>query len=120
MSSRSYRKSCTPKKANAQGLVEFALILPLLLLVLFALIDMGWIAFNFSQLYNGVREGVRFGSVVGFSAKPQYLDCDAIRGTLIAQAGFSGIKASEITIEYDDGRAITPTNKSRVGTCPAG
>src|SRR5262249_22604513 len=98
------------------GLVEFALILPMLLLVLFGIIDMGWIAFNFSQLYNGVREGVRYGSVTGFNAAlQQYIDCDGIRSTITRNSGFSGIKAATISITYDDGRP-----GSQVGSCPAG
>src|SRR5579871_5628665 len=125
METRRIPRSRATRKANAQGMVEFALMLPILLLVLFGIIDMGWIAFNFSQLYNGVREGVRYGSVYGFPSsgqQPQYLQCDTIRSNLMAQAGFSGITASNITVEYDDGRSIDSTNslKSRVGTCASG
>src|SRR5258708_12517747 len=93
-------------KRNAQGLVEFALILPILLLVLFGIIDMGWIAFNFSQLYNGLREGTRYGSVVGFGATAQYADCVQIRKTIADLAGFSAVRAcpnpTNISIWYDD------------------
>ncbi len=112
-------------KANGQGLVEFALILPILLLLLFGIIDMGWVAFNFSQLYNGVREGVRYGSVPGFppaGGKYQYVDCYNIRQRVILMAQFAGLKnqTPDIVIEYDDGRPIDSTNSkhSRVGTCP--
>src|SRR5258708_37892524 len=99
------------RKRNAQGMVEFALILPILLLVIFGIVDMGWIAFNTSQLFNGVREGVRYGSVTGFTATKQYLDCSGIRNAIVAQAGFSGIKATStyIDIIYDDGRPSTDT-----------
>src|SRR5436190_1943649 len=86
----------SPKKATAQGLLEFALILPMLLLVLFGIIDMGWMVFNFSQLYNGLREGVRYGSVPGLNTVLQYEDCTGIRDMIIKQAGFSGIQASNI------------------------
>src|SRR5439155_17951438 len=85
----------TRRKSKAQGLLEFALILPILLMVLFGIIDMGWIAFNFSQVYNATREATRYGSVPGFpptGGQYQYLDCAAIRNRLVAQAGFSGIK----------------------------
>src|SRR5262249_9415845 len=108
------------KRQNGQGLVEFALILPMLLVLLFGIIDMGWIAFNFSQTYNGVREGVRYGSVSGFTATKQYLDCATIRATIIRLAGFSGISAGNITIIYDDGRDTAVTAAAEVGSCPNG
>jgi Flp pilus assembly protein TadG len=111
------------EKRRGQGLVEFALVMPILMLVLFGIIDTGWIVFSFSQLYNGMRESVRYGSVVGFPATgqpAQYLDCDGIRKLAIAQASFTGVKATDITVEYDDGRTNTGTTHSRVGTCPAG
>src|SRR5262245_23877242 len=113
------QRKISPKKRNAQGLVEFALVLPILLLVLFGIIDMGWIAFNFSQLYNGVREGVRYGSVKGFNpAVTQYTDCAGIRAALVRQAGFSGIQATttQIDITYDDGRDADSIATALVGT----
>jgi hypothetical protein len=104
-----YRRVRRHRRTKAQGLLEFALILPILLFVMFGMIDMGWIAFNFSQLYNGTREAARFGSVSGFGATPQYVDCNSIASKLMLQAGFSGIKSSNISIYYDDGRAPTGT-----------
>jgi hypothetical protein len=103
---------------RGQGLVEFALILPILLLLLFGIIDMGWMIFNFSQLYNAVREGTRYGSVAGFNtANPQYTNCDKIRDRITQLAGFSGIKPSNIWIMYDDGRPYTGTATALVGGC---
>jgi hypothetical protein len=117
-------KKMPRSKGRGQGLVEFALISPILLTLLFGVVEMGWIAFNFSQLYNGVREGVRYGSVPGFPVTGgtyQYLDCSAIRNRLVAMAGFSGLKATTTDIEiwYDDGRPYDASSspKSKVGTC---
>jgi Flp pilus assembly protein TadG len=44
-------------------LVEFALILPLAALVLFGLIDFGFIFQSYSQLRNGVQAGARLASI---------------------------------------------------------
>jgi TadE-like protein len=102
-----HRRAATKDKPKAQGLVEFALILPILLLVLFGIIDFGWMVFNFSQIYNGVREGARFGSVPGFDPSPQYVNCFAIADRIRAQAGFAGLRtlsSGDIKIYYDDGR----------------
>src|SRR5258706_3512507 len=50
----------TRKKSRGQALVEFALVLPILLLLLFGTIDFGWIMFNYVSLYNVLREGIRY------------------------------------------------------------
>jgi Flp pilus assembly protein TadG len=98
------------KRRNAQGLVEFALILPLLLVLLFSAIDFGWMVFNYGQLFNGLREGLRYGTVTGYTSTKQYLDCSGIKKRIRDYAGFSGIKDSNITIYYDDGNNayVTP------------
>jgi hypothetical protein len=109
------------RRSKGQGLLEFALISPILLVLLFGIVDMGWIAFNFAQLFNGVREGVRYGSVPGFDATKQYVNCSGIRARIVDMAGFSGIKnsTSDISIWYDDGRPFDTTTSpnSKVGTC---
>lgn len=106
------------RKTKAQGMLEFALVLPILLFMFFAIVDFGWMIFNYAQLYNSLREGLRYGSVSGYGSTPQYLDCAAIRQFIIDRAGFSGIKASNITILYDDGRpASSASDTSALGAC---
>lgn len=51
------------KKENGQAVVEFAIVLPILLLIVCAIIDFGWIFYNQLNLENCAREGVRFGAV---------------------------------------------------------
>jgi Flp pilus assembly protein TadG len=60
---RGVKRIAAPKRrGNAgQGLLEFAMVLPLLLLVLMAIIDFGWILLVYSNLFNATREGVRYG-----------------------------------------------------------
>ncbi len=52
-----------PKRRSSvgQGLVEFALILPLLLMVLIGIFEFGRILLIYSNLFNAAREGVRYG-----------------------------------------------------------
>jgi Flp pilus assembly protein TadG len=99
---RGIKQQVRRRKSKAQGLVEFALITPVLLLMIFGIIDFGWMIFNYAQLYNAVREGARYGSVSGFGTT-QFSDCAGIKAEVIKRAGFSGIKPSNITIVYDDG-----------------
>jgi TadE-like protein len=53
-----------PKEsARGQGLVEFALVLPLLLLLMFAVFDAGRAVIQYSALTNAAREGARMAIV---------------------------------------------------------
>lgn len=47
------------KKEEGQALVEFALILPVFLLLVVAIIDFGWIFYNTSKMTNVAREAAR-------------------------------------------------------------
>lgn len=54
----------TTKHEKGAAAVEFALILPLLLFILFGTIEFGLVMFNKQVLTNASREGARFGIVV--------------------------------------------------------
>ncbi len=106
----------TKRRRKGQGLVEFALVMPILLLLLMGVIDFGWMIFNYTQLYNGLREGLRYGSVASFDPnKPQYYNCDGIRQSIKATAPMVGVQSNNITVAYDTG-----DNTVTVGTCPSG
>ncbi|MGQ9572421.1 MAG: TadE/TadG family type IV pilus assembly protein [Dehalococcoidia bacterium] len=51
------------KKEGGQSLVEFALVLPIFLLVLFAIVDFGMAFHAWITVTNSAREGARLGSV---------------------------------------------------------
>ncbi|MCF0109855.1 MAG: pilus assembly protein [Erysipelotrichaceae bacterium] len=48
------------KDEEGQAMVEFALVLPILLMVLCAIIDFGWLYYNSISLKNAAREGARY------------------------------------------------------------
>jgi Flp pilus assembly protein TadG len=50
----------TRKNANGQTLVEFAMVLPIFLLLLFGIIEIGRFIFYYSSVYTASREAVRF------------------------------------------------------------
>ena len=56
-------KKRTPKREPGQGLVEFALILPILLLVLVGIAGFARLFAIYSNLFNAAREGTRYGMV---------------------------------------------------------
>jgi len=47
------------RRSNGQSLVEFALIFPMLLVLLLGFLDLGRVIFYYSSLTNAVREGTR-------------------------------------------------------------
>lgn len=53
--------SAERQRTLGQTLVEFALILPLLLLIVFGIFEFGRVIYIYSNLFNATREGVRYG-----------------------------------------------------------
>jgi Flp pilus assembly protein TadG len=51
------------RKERGQDLAEYALILPIFLLVIFSIFDMGRAVYYYSALQNSVREGARYGII---------------------------------------------------------
>jgi hypothetical protein len=92
-----------PKKENAQGMVEFALVLPVLLLLMFGIMEFGRLLFFYSSSANASREAARYGSAAGDVGGyiPHYKDCDGI----IEKAHSMGFLANitSVAIAYDDG-----------------
>jgi len=93
------------KQERAQGLVEFALVLPLLLLVMFALIEFGRLLFIYSAVFTSSREAARYGSAAGDVGNyiPHYRHCDGMRAAARRVGTLVGIEEGDITINYDDG-----------------
>jgi Flp pilus assembly protein TadG len=91
---------------GGQSLVEFAMVLPLLLVVLFAIVDFGRIYQGHVTLTNAVREGARLGAVGGTSAQIAArveataggLD-PAVTAVVPASAGQSVVVEADATVE---------------------
>lgn len=58
--------------ARGQTLVEYALILPLMLLILVMLFDLGRAVYYYSVIHNAAREGARYGIIDGDPLTPGY------------------------------------------------
>ena len=88
-------------KTSAQGLVEFALILPVFLLVLFVILDLGRMAFYYSAVHNAAREGARYGSIYNNTSPPGSI-------TAAAESLTSGMDIT-VTTSYPDTETIQVT-----------
>jgi hypothetical protein len=85
---------------RGQGLVEFALILPALLLIVISIIDFGRLMFTISSVSSASRDAARYGASVGTdpSGFTHYQDCAGIRATLERLSYFLEV---DIVIEFD-------------------
>jgi Flp pilus assembly protein TadG len=109
-----------------QGLVEFAVILPLLLTLIAGVIEFGRLMATYAAVSSASREGARFGAAVGNNGEGtvvRYEDCLGIREAArgIASA-LTDIEYSDIHIHYDTGPGTTvyATCKPPVGTVQLG
>ena len=58
-------------KRRGSGAVEFALVMPLLVTLLFAVIELGYIFYQFSSINNALRVAVRRGAIGANNAEMQ-------------------------------------------------
>ena len=97
------------RNKHGQAMVEFALVLPILLLVMFAIIEFGRLFFSYAMVSAASREGARYGEAAeqidrGGTMYPRYLDCRGIRDSAIRVGRFAGVaQDSNVEIAYDNG-----------------
>jgi hypothetical protein len=94
-------RSFDTREARGQGLVEFSLIMPLLLLIIVSIIDFGRLMFTISSVASASRDAARYGASVGTDAFgiAHYQDCIGIRGTVERLSYFLEL---DIVIEFDE------------------
>jgi Flp pilus assembly protein TadG len=82
-------------QSRGQALVEFSLVFPLMLLLVFGLIDLGRLVYTNNALSEAAREGARWGSVQARSAS----DIAGIEAHTVGQvAGIGGVTATATCI----------------------
>ncbi len=104
------------RKEKAQGMVEFALVLPLLLLVMFAVVEFGRLLLIYSAVFSASRDAARYGAASGSPGNyiPYYQECAGMRAAARRFGSLVGIQDTNITISYDDGSG------NSLGVCPSG
>jgi hypothetical protein len=106
------------KKTKAQAMVEFAIVLPLLLLLLYGILEAGRLLFIYSTIVTASRQAVRYGSATGqgiTTTFPRYQDCAGIRAAAQKVDFLNSFDDSDITITYDNGPGVPVTTFD--GTC---
>jgi len=91
------------RKNRAQAMVEFMLVMPILLALLYGIIEVSRLVFIYSSVSNASRSAARYGAASGEndSGVPNFQDCDGIRETAGQSAFIS--EFDEINITYDRG-----------------
>jgi hypothetical protein len=92
-------------RKKAQGMVEFALVLPILLLLILGIIAIGHLLFTYFMVVAAGREAARFGVATGLSDRnlPRFRDCDSIRAAAVRVGSIVGVNPANITVMYDKG-----------------
>lgn len=93
------------ERQKAQAMVEFALVLPILLLLIFGIFAFGHLFFSYSLVVASSREAARFGAAVGLTDNnlPRFRDCDEIRAAGVRVGNLAGVNETNIDIQYDGG-----------------
>ena len=117
MALRCRKASHSRRGGKGQGLVEFALVFPLIILVLAAIFDFGRAVYAFNTVANAAREGARVAAVDQILTSP---DCQetmpvedpanphwSIQTCAASSATALGIQTSAVTVTYSSPPATT-------------
>ena len=88
-----------------QAIVEFAIVLPILMVLLVGILEVGRMIFIYSAVNNASREASRFGSAVGFDDDGfhKYRHCAGIKEKVEQSAYLLNPANLVIDIRYDKG-----------------
>jgi len=99
------------REENGQGMVEFAIVFPLIVILILGIFEFGRVMFSYSISIAAAREAARYGAAIQDigGGIPQYKDCQGIREAAKRIGKFAGIGDADITIKYSDGAGVYST-----------
>lgn len=85
-------------------MVEFALVIPLFLVLVFGVLEFGRLLFVYSAVFTASREAARYGAAVGIgpNGRPYFQDCRGMRDAAIRIGNLAGLQDGDISISYDN------------------
>ncbi len=104
--------------SRAQAMVEFAIALPVLLVLLVGVMEVGRMLLMYALVNNASRDAARYASAVGLDDSglySKYTYCDGIKATATSSAYFIG-NSITVTVAYDTG----PSGTTLSGDCAHG
>lgn len=97
-------------KSTGQAMVEFAVALPVLLMILFGIIEVSRLVLTYALVMNASRDAVRYASSIGLndSGSTRYNDCNGIISVARKSAYFVSVSITATDITYDTQPGSTP------------
>lgn len=86
------------------SLVEFAILAPLLLILLFGIVEMSRAMFAYTTVWSAAREGARFATTVDAD---NYVNCNAIATAALSRAVSTNATAANVQVVYKDAGGTT-------------
>jgi len=104
--------SRSPKQERGQSAAEFALVLPVLVLLLFLIIDFGRAVYCYHVVASAAREGARFGQVsthtaAGAVARARDTAVGLDASALTVNVGYPSADTIQVSVSYAF-RPVTP------------
>jgi Flp pilus assembly protein TadG len=91
---------------SGQSLVEFSLVLPIILLIMVGVVDLGRAYFAYMTVVNVAQEGARYGA-----ANPNAKDIDTHAQN---EAQGSGVNSAQLTVSHSFPNGCVPGNTIQV------
>ncbi len=92
------------KQPLGQSLVELALTLPIFLLLLIGIFEVGRLVFFYNAIYSASREGARYAAATDpASGTARYNDCSGIRSAAKKAGILANLTDVDIQVTYDTG-----------------
>lgn len=95
------------RNEDGAAVVEFALVMPILALIIFGIIDFGRAFYTVNNIISAVREGARYGAILAapMSTLGQQEIRDRVR-SVSQPFGGDSLVDSQIQIEFPDGELV--------------
>lgn len=92
-------------RARGQSMVEFSMVLPILMLVIFGLLEVGRAVFMYAVVTNASREAVRYATAYGVNESDvlHYHNCAEIKNVAKRVGFLLSLTDDDIVIDYDTG-----------------
>ncbi len=116
---RSFNFHRKGERSKAQGMVEFALVLPVVLILMLGIIEAGRLLVAYSAVYTASREAVRYGTGNGISesGRMYFQDCTGMRSAATRVGSIGGVRADDVDIRYDHGPLEEPPAFTALDQC---
>ncbi len=91
--------------SRGQSMVEFSMVLPILMVVIFGLLEVGRAVFMYAAVINASREAVRYATAYGVDESDvlNYQNCAEIRNDCETGGFLLPLEDDNIVIKYDTG-----------------